>query len=93
MKNFVPSKKRFGRLNTDKNVAPLDACATWNYGITVQCTQLKRSDIRDHSDNTPDIATLIRATGFNPRQLSGILRVVAENRDVILRAWHDHFGN
>jgi hypothetical protein len=31
--------------------------------------------------------------GFNPRELSNILRVVAENRDLILRAWHDHFGN
>jgi len=31
--------------------------------------------------------------GFNPRELSSILRLVAENRDLILRAWHDHFGN
>jgi len=31
--------------------------------------------------------------GFNPRELSNILRVVVENRDLILRAWHDHFGN
>jgi hypothetical protein len=30
--------------------------------------------------------------GFNPRELSNILRIVAENRDLILRAWHDHFG-
>src|SRR5580704_9787795 len=29
VKNFVPSKKRFGRLNTERNIAPLGACATW----------------------------------------------------------------
>ena len=31
--------------------------------------------------------------GFNSRELSAILRVVAENRDRILRAWHEYFGN
>jgi Domain of unknown function (DUF4160) len=31
--------------------------------------------------------------GFNPRELSNILRVVTEHRDLILRAWHDHFAN
>ena len=31
--------------------------------------------------------------GFNPRQLSTILRTVADNRDLLLKAWHDHFGN
>jgi hypothetical protein len=31
--------------------------------------------------------------GFNSRELSNILRVVSENRDLILRAWHEHFGN
>ena len=31
--------------------------------------------------------------GFNSRELSNILRVVAENRELILQAWHDHFGN
>src|SRR3984893_9001569 len=29
VKNFVPSKNRFGRLNTEMNVAPSGACATW----------------------------------------------------------------
>src|ERR1700724_528522 len=29
VKNLLPSKKRFGRLNTEMNVAPLGACATW----------------------------------------------------------------
>jgi hypothetical protein len=31
--------------------------------------------------------------GFNPRKLPNILRVVAESRDLVLRAWHDRFGN
>jgi hypothetical protein len=31
--------------------------------------------------------------GFNPREQSNILRVVAANRDLILRTWHEHFGN
>ena len=31
--------------------------------------------------------------GFNPRELSNILRVVVENRDLILRAWRDYFAN
>lgn len=31
--------------------------------------------------------------GFNARELSGILRLVAVNRDRILRAWDEHFGN
>jgi hypothetical protein len=29
--------------------------------------------------------------GFNPRELSNILRVVADNRETILKAWHEHF--
>jgi Domain of unknown function (DUF4160) len=31
--------------------------------------------------------------GFNPRELSNILRVVMENRDLLLRAWHDRFSD
>jgi len=31
--------------------------------------------------------------GFNPRELSNILRVVEDNHDLLLKAWHDHFGN
>lgn len=30
--------------------------------------------------------------GFNPRELSNILRIVMENRDLLLRAWHDYFS-
>ncbi len=40
----------------------------------------------------PDIS-LDDSYGFNPRELSTILRIVADSRDVILRAWHDHFRN
>jgi hypothetical protein len=31
--------------------------------------------------------------GFNPRELSNILRVISENRDLLLREWNDRFGN
>jgi hypothetical protein len=31
--------------------------------------------------------------GFNSRELVRILAVVASNRDNILRAWDEHFGN
>lgn len=31
--------------------------------------------------------------GFNPRELSNILRTVSENREYFLRAWHDYFGD
>lgn len=31
--------------------------------------------------------------GFNPRELSTILRTVVNNRDRIVKAWHEHFGN
>ena len=30
--------------------------------------------------------------GFNPRELSNIIRIVLENRDLLLRAWHDRFS-
>jgi hypothetical protein len=31
--------------------------------------------------------------GFNPRELSNILRTVMENRDLLIRAWHDRFSD
>ncbi|QPF88811.1 DUF4160 domain-containing protein [Bradyrhizobium commune] len=31
--------------------------------------------------------------GFNPRELSNILRTVLDNRELLLRAWNDRFGN
>jgi len=40
----------------------------------------------------PDIA-IAESYGFNPRELSAILRIVSDNRDQIARAWRDYFGN
>ena len=40
----------------------------------------------------PEVS-LAESYGFNRRELSNILRIVVENRDLILRAWHDHFGD
>jgi hypothetical protein len=40
----------------------------------------------------PEIA-IAESFGFNSRELATIMRVVAENRGTILRAWHEHFGN
>jgi hypothetical protein len=31
--------------------------------------------------------------GFNSRELAAIMSAVIENRELILRAWHEHFGN
>jgi hypothetical protein len=40
----------------------------------------------------PEIS-IAESYGFNARELSAILRIVADKRDLILKAWHDHFGN
>lgn len=40
----------------------------------------------------PEVA-IADSYGFNPGELSAILRIVARRRDAILKAWHDHFGN
>lgn len=40
----------------------------------------------------PEISTE-DSYGFNSRELSNILRVIADRRDLILRARHEHFGN
>ncbi len=40
----------------------------------------------------PDVS-ISDSYGFNAKELSGILRTVIENRDRILRAWHEHFTN
>jgi hypothetical protein len=40
----------------------------------------------------PELA-LADSYGFNPRELSNIIQVVAENRNLVLKAWHDHCGN
>lgn len=40
----------------------------------------------------PDI-TIAESYGFNSKELADILRVVVGNKDLIVRAWHDHFGD
>jgi hypothetical protein len=40
----------------------------------------------------PEIA-IAGSYGFKPRELSNILKAVAENRELIRKAWHEHFGN
>ena len=39
----------------------------------------------------PDVS-IADSYGFNPRELSNILRTVSANRELLLRAWHDRFG-
>jgi Domain of unknown function (DUF4160) len=40
----------------------------------------------------PDVS-IADSYGFTSRELGHILRIVTKNRDVILRAWHDHFAD
>jgi hypothetical protein len=40
----------------------------------------------------PEVA-IAESFGFKPGELAVMLRIVTENRELILRAWHDHFGN
>jgi len=40
----------------------------------------------------PDVA-IAESYGFNSGELARILRIVLNRRDVIMRAWHEHFGN
>jgi hypothetical protein len=40
----------------------------------------------------PDIS-IADKYGFTSRELARILTIVTENRNVILRAWHDHFAD
>ncbi len=39
------------------------------------------------------IVAIADSYGFTSRELARILRIVTENREVILRAWHDHFAD
>lgn len=39
----------------------------------------------------PDVS-IAESYGFNSGELGDILRVVTDNRKLILKAWHDHFG-
>ncbi|MCQ1856341.1 hypothetical protein [Neorhizobium galegae] len=36
---------------------------------------------------------MAESDGFNSRDLSAIIRLVIDNRSLIKRAWHEHFGN
>jgi hypothetical protein len=38
-------------------------------------------------------AVIAESYGFNSRELARILRVIMDRRDLILRAWHEHFGD
>jgi hypothetical protein len=40
----------------------------------------------------PEIA-IAESHGFNSGELARILRVTSERRHLILKAWHDHFGD
>jgi hypothetical protein len=40
----------------------------------------------------PQVA-IAESSGFNSGELARILRIVSERRDLILKAWDDHFGN
>jgi hypothetical protein len=37
--------------------------------------------------------TLAESYGFNSVELARILRIVLERRELMLKAWDDHFGN
>ncbi|WP_423141629.1 DUF4160 domain-containing protein [Parablastomonas sp. CN1-191] len=39
-----------------------------------------------------DPASLAASRGFRPKEIGAILGIVAEHRDAMLEAWHDHFG-
>ncbi len=36
---------------------------------------------------------LSRSSGYNPHELGTLRRLVEENRDLLERAWHEHFGS
>lgn len=40
----------------------------------------------------PEI-TVADSYGFNSRELPAILQTVSDNRGLILKTWHEHFGN
>jgi len=37
--------------------------------------------------------SLVGSVGLRPLELRRMERAVAENREILLRAWHEHFGN
>jgi hypothetical protein len=40
----------------------------------------------------PEVA-IAESYGFSSRELTIILSIVITNRELILRVWHEHFGN
>ncbi len=40
----------------------------------------------------PEVS-IAESYGFNSAELRGILHIVSERRDLILRAWNEHFGD
>jgi hypothetical protein len=40
----------------------------------------------------PEVS-IAESYGFNPSELARIIRVVTQRRDLILKAWHEHFGD
>jgi hypothetical protein len=40
-----------------------------------------------------DPISIADSYGFNSREIARILEIVMENRRLILRAWHEHFGD
>ena len=39
------------------------------------------------------VPVIAESYGFNSRELARILHVIMEHRDLILRAWHEHFAD
>jgi hypothetical protein len=48
---------------------------------------------RDAKISVEPEVSIAESYGFNSRELASILRIVAEQRDLILRRWHEHFGD
>jgi hypothetical protein len=57
---------------------------------------LPRLEILTEQRSTPPPLlrqAIAESYGFNSLELARILRIVAERRTLILKAWDDHFGN
>ena len=39
-----------------------------------------------------ELVALASNHGFRPREINAILAIVAEHREPLLEAWHEHFG-
>lgn len=51
----------------------------------------------EHGDKTAkfwlDPVGLVRSQGFRARELTRLWAIVNENRQILLEAWHAHFGD